>query len=80
MLFKGKIITDFTSQKKFVNDVFFPIMKSKHLRGLIVFALETRRKKRQVQYGAYDGEYSVPKNVKKSGDIIDDSDSDSSSD
>ena len=80
MLFKGKIITDFTTQKKFMNDVFFPIMKSKHLRSLIEFALEMRRKKRQVEYGAYSGEYTIPKNVKKSGDIIDDSESDSSVD
>lgn len=80
MLFKGKIITDFTTQKKFMNDVFFPIMKSKHLRGLIEFALQMRRKKRQVEYGAYSGEYSIPKNVRKSGDVIDDSDSDSSLD
>lgn len=88
MLVKGKQVYLKKNLKKMVEEYLLPIVNSKHIKGLIKLALNIRAKKRVKEYGAFNGEYKIPKKVlnlqdiKNNPEIIDkyinsDSDSDS---
>lgn len=69
MLLKGKEVHYRRNFKTMVEDYLFPIFNSKHIKGLIKFALEIRAKKRVKEYGAFEGEYKIPEKVLNIQDI-----------
>lgn len=69
MLIKGKEVYFKRNLKTMVDEYLFPIFNSKHIKGLIKYALEVRAKKRVKEYGAFDGEYKIPEKVLNIQDI-----------
>lgn len=69
MLIKGKEVQYKRNLKTMVEEYLFPIFNSKHIKGLIKFALEVRSKKRVKEYGAFEGEYKIPEKVLNLQDI-----------
>jgi len=69
MLIKGKEVYFKKNIKTMVDEYLFPIFNSKHIKGLIKFALEMRAKKRIKEYGAFEAEYKIPEKVLNIRDI-----------
>jgi hypothetical protein len=69
MLLKGKEVYFKRNLKSMTEEYLFPVFKNKHFNSLLKYALDIRSKKRIKEYGAFDGEYKIPKKILKLEDI-----------